>query len=101
MSEETFMKTQREIIEDLIWSVFPQGNVGLRNPQYLAGVIDEFIEKENLDPVMMLQDSVSLNHVAYRMASSQERLEDDKVQMYRDLVEYVCRRLARTDPVVL
>ncbi|MFK5923347.1 MAG: hypothetical protein QM496_14310 [Verrucomicrobiota bacterium] len=94
MSEESFMKTQREMIEELIWSGFPQGYVALRNPEYLAGVIDEFIDKDNRDPVDMLQDSVSLNHVAYRMAKPDERLEDDKVQMYRDLAEYVCRGLA-------
>ena len=99
MSEETFMKTQREMIEELIWSGFPQGYVALRNPEYLARVIDEFIEKDNRDPVEMLQDSVTLNHVAYRMAKPNERLEDDKVQMYRDLAEYVCRGLALADPV--
>ena len=94
MSEEAFMKTQQEMIEELIWSGFPQGYVALRNPEYLAEVIDQFIERENLDPVDMLQDSVSLNHVAYRMAQPEERLNDDKVQMYRDLAEYVCRGLA-------
>ncbi len=99
MSGETFIKTQREMIEELIWSGFPQGYVALRDPEYLAGVIDGFIERKNLDPVAMLQDSVSLNHVAYRMAKPEERLQDDVVQMYRDLAEYVCRGLALADPV--
>jgi len=99
MSEEAFMKTQQEMIEELIWSGFPQGYVALRSPEYLARVIDEFIETENHDPVEMLQNSVSLNHVAYRMAKPDERLEDDKVQMYRDLAEYVCRGLALSGAV--
>ena len=91
---EIRIRTRQEVIEEIIWSGFPEGHVALRNPRQLARTADEFISEQERPLVDLATDPIAANHVAYRMARSEERLDDDVVEAYSDLAEYVFRALA-------
>ena len=96
MTEIRF-RTRPEVIEEVIWAGFPEGHVALRNPRQLAEVVDEFITEQNRPLADLATDPVVLNHVAYRMARPDERLDDNIVETYCDLAEYVLRALAMAE----
>jgi hypothetical protein len=91
---ETESKTRSEIIEEVIWSGFPEGHVALRNPRQLAQIVDEFIVEQDRSLADLATNSIAINHVAYRMARPEERLDDPVVESYCDLAEYIFRALA-------
>ena len=85
------------MIEEVIWSGFPEGHVALRNPRQLAAIVDEFIVEQNRSLSDLATNSIAINHVAYLMARPDERLEDTIVESYCDLAEYIFRALAMAE----
>ena len=94
---ETESKTRRDVIEEVIWSGFPEGHVALRNPRQLAKIVDEFIIEQDRSLTDLATNSIAINHVAYQMARPEERLEEPVVDSYCDLAEYIFRALAMAE----
>lgn len=85
------------MIEEIIWSGFPEGHVALRNPRRLAETVDEFLVEQGRSLPELATDPIAVNHVAYRMARPEERLDDEAVEAYSDLAEYIFRALAMAE----
>ena len=94
---EIRIRNRREVIEEIIWSGFPEGHVALRNPRHLAETADAFISEQGRPLADLATDPIAVNHVAYRMARPDERFDDDAVEAYSDLAEYIFRALAMAE----
>ena len=94
---EIQIRTRREVIEEIIWSGFPEGHVALKNPRELAEIADSFINEQERPLADLATDPIAINHVSYRMARPEERLDDEIVEAYCDLSEYIFRALAMAE----